>query len=50
MHEHPSLREIADALLEYQRVEYIEDDRLTFVATPGFSHAEIVNLISEAFI
>lgn len=43
-----TLREIADALLEYQRVEYIDDGRLTVVAIPGFTHARIVRMISRA--
>ena len=48
MHRPRSLREIADDLLEYQRVEYIEDDRLTVVTPPGFSHRTIVESIVKA--
>lgn len=48
MHRPRTLREIADDLLEYQRVEYIEDDRLTFVTPPGFSHGGIVESILRA--
>jgi Uma2 family endonuclease len=48
MHRPRTLREIADDLLEYQRVEYIEDDRLTFVTPPGFSHGGIVDAIIKA--
>ena len=47
-HRPRTLREIADDLLEYQRVEYIEDDRLTFVTPPGFSHGGIVESIIKA--
>lgn len=45
-----NLREIADDLLEYQRVEYIHGDRLTIVTPPGFSHAAIVESIIRAVI
>jgi hypothetical protein len=44
---HRTLRDIADELLEYQRVEYIDDGRLTFVAVPGFTHAKIVRMITR---
>lgn len=46
---HGTLREIADALLEYQRVEYIDDWALTVMATHGFTHGEIVDLIVDVF-
>jgi Uma2 family endonuclease len=44
-----SLRELADKMLEYQRVEYIHEDRLTIVATPGLTHSKIVTRLNEAF-
>jgi Uma2 family endonuclease len=44
-----SLRELADRMLEYQRVEYIHEDRLTLVATPGVTHRKIVARLNDAF-
>jgi hypothetical protein len=44
---HRTLRDIADELLEYQRVEYIDDGRPTFAAMPGFTHAKIVRMITR---
>jgi Uma2 family endonuclease len=45
---HRTLRDIADDLLEYQRVEYIYDGVLSVMTPPGFKHGEIVDLIIEA--
>lgn len=44
-----TLRQRADELLETQRVEFIHEDRLTFVATPGPTHRRIVARLTEAF-
>lgn len=44
------LRDIADMLLEHQRVEYIHEGALTFVAMPGFSHLKIVRLLTKRFV
>lgn len=44
------LRDIADRLLEHQRVEYIHEGALTFVATPGFPHLKIVSLLTKRFM
>jgi Uma2 family endonuclease len=44
-----TLREMADELLEFQRVEFIHDGGLTFVATPGRTHRTIVTRMTEAF-
>ncbi|HET9169839.1 MAG TPA: hypothetical protein VFN97_10390 [Actinospica sp.] len=43
-----TLRELADELLEYQRVEYIDEDRLTIVTPPSFTHGKIVESILRA--
>lgn len=45
---HRTLRDIADELLEYQRVEYIYDGVLSVMTPLGFEHGEIVDLIVEA--
>lgn len=44
-----TLRELADELLEQQRVEFIHEDGLTIVATPGHTHRRIVARLTEAF-
>lgn len=43
------LRDIADRLLEHQRVEYLHEGALTFVATPGIPHARIVSSLVNSF-
>jgi hypothetical protein len=48
-HEHRTLRDIADDLLEYQRVEYIYDGQLSTMAAPGFTRSRILNRITSAF-
>ena len=47
---HRTLRDIADELLEYQRVEYIYDGVLSVMTPLGFSHGSIVGLIVEAIV
>jgi Uma2 family endonuclease len=42
-----TLREMADELLEWQRVEFIHDGGLTFVATPGRAHRMIVTQLTK---
>ena len=42
-------REIADGLLETQRVEYLEKDVLLFVPPGGLTHMRIVEQINDCF-
>jgi Uma2 family endonuclease len=44
-----TLRDVADDILEYQRVELIHGDVLTAVATSGAAHRKIVAQITRGF-
>lgn len=44
-----TLRQVADELLEHRRVEFIHEGKLTLVAVPGYSHAEIVRQVGRQF-
>jgi Putative restriction endonuclease len=46
----PTLREIAIELLEYQRVEYLDEDRLAFVPPDDFSHCVIASSLVRTIV
>lgn len=45
-----TVREVADELLETQRVEYLEEGQLIFVPPAGFTHLTTLGLLTKSII